>query len=110
MMKHCSAVGCHNVYKKKSGVEFYPGGKSKWIVAENWLPSEYAGICSQYFVSGEKSTNSLAPNCVLTLFDYIGSPVKRKLESNMGKFHRRQAMKNRLVVPACSSRTSTTRV
>ena len=41
MVKHCCAVGCHNIYKKESGVKFYRflsnlDRKSKWIAAVNW--------------------------------------------------------------------------
>ena len=60
-------------------------------------------------MSGEKSNNPLVPNYVPTLFEYVGSPVKRRLESDMGKFHRRQAMKKRRVFPTHSG-TSTTEI
>ena len=44
MVIRCSAVGCHNKYKKGSGLQFYHfprdlEGKSKWVAAlrsENW--------------------------------------------------------------------------
>ena len=100
MVKHCCAVGCHNVYKKGSGVKFYrfPSDserRSKWIASvkrENWKPNAYAWLCSRHFVSGEKSNNPLAPNDVPTLFDYVGSPVKRGMESDMDKCRRRKKM------------------
>ena len=39
---------------------------------------KYTWVCSQHFVSGEKSSNHLAPNYVP---DYVGSPVKQRLEN-----------------------------
>ena len=106
MVKNCCAVGCSNVYRKGSGVKFYrfpsdPERKAKWIAAvrrENWTPTEYTWICSQHFVTGEKSNNPLAPNYVPSLFEYVDSPVKRRLEGGMDKFHRRQAMKKRRTI------------
>ena len=85
----------------------------KWIAAlkrENWKPNDYTWICSQHFVSGEKSNNPLAPNYVSTLFDYVGSPVKRRLESDMDKSYRRLAMKKRRVFPTCSGSTGSTTI
>ena len=75
MVKNCCAVGCSNVYRKGSGTKFYrfpsdPERKSKWIAAvrrENWTPNEHTWICSQHFVTGEKSNNPLAPNYVPSL-------------------------------------------
>ena len=42
-----------------------PERKAKWIAAvkcENWTSSEHTWICSQHFITGEKSNNPLAPN------------------------------------------------
>ena len=38
MVKNCCVVGCHNVFKKNSGIQFYrfptnPEKQSKWIAA-----------------------------------------------------------------------------
>lgn len=103
MVKNCCTVGCSNVYRKGSGIKFYrfpsdPEQKSKWIATvrrENWMPNEHTWICSQHFVTGAKSNNPLAPNYVPSLFEYVDSPGKRRLEGGMDKFHRRQAMKRR---------------
>ena len=102
MVKCCCAVGCHK-YKKGSGLQFYrfpsdPERKSKWVSAvsrENWEPTEYSWICSEHFVSGSKSNNPLAPNFVPTIFKHVDSPSKRRMQSRMISFNRRQAMKRR---------------
>ena len=66
MVKHCCAVGCHNVYKKESEVKFYrfpisdSEKRTKWTAAvkqKNWKPNEYTWLCTQHFVSGEKRNN-----------------------------------------------------
>ena len=99
MVKNCCAVGCSNVYRKGSGIKFYR--KRKCIAAvklENWVPNEYTWICSQHFVTGEKSNNPLAPNYVPSIFDYVSSPIKRRLENDVGQFQRRQTLKRRRTV------------
>ena len=103
MVKSCCAVGCHNKYKKGGGLQFYrfpsdPERKSKWVSAvsrENWEPTEYSWICSEHFVSGSKSNNPLAPNFVPTIFKHVNSPSKRRMQSRMISFNRRQAMNRR---------------
>ena len=105
MVKKCCAVGCHNAYRKDSGIHFYrfptdPERRSKWIAAvsrENWQPNEYSWLCSEHFVSGEKSNNPLAPNYIPTLFSHVESPVKSKMVARLEDFNRRQAMKRRRV-------------
>jgi len=105
MVKNCCAVGCRNVYKKGSGIQFYrfptdPDRRQKWISAvsrEDWTPSEYSWICSEHFISGTKSNNPLAPNYVPTIFKHVRTPVKRSLEASMGDFERRQAMKRKRI-------------
>ena len=105
MVKHCCAVGCHNTYKKGSGIQFYrfptdPERRSKWVNAvsrEGWTPSEYSWICSKHFISGTKSNNPLAPNYVQTIFSHVESPAKRRMEGRMDDFYRRQSMKWRRV-------------
>ena len=114
MVKSCCAVGCSNVYRNGSGIEFYrfpndPERKAKWIAVvkrENWAPSEHTLICSQHFVTGEKNNNPLVLNYVPSLFKHVDSPTKRRLEVDMEKFHRRQAMKKRAMersVSVCST-------
>ena len=103
MVKSCCAVGCHNKYEKGKGIQFYrfptdPERKSKWVSAvsrKDWEPTEYSWICSEHFVSGTKSNNPLAPNYVPTIFKHIGSPSKRRVQSRMVSFNRRQSMKRR---------------
>ena len=103
MPKNCCAVGCSNVYRKGSGIQFYRcpvdlERRNKSIAAvnrQNWNPTEYTWICSEHFVGGAKSNNPLAPNYVPSLFKHIKSPVKRCLEARGGEFSRRQATKRR---------------
>ena len=95
MVRSCCAVGCSNVYRKGSGICFYrlpsdPERKAKWIAAvkrENcqWAPSEHTWICSQHFVTGEKSNNPLAPNYVRVLLYSNNIDTKRRLEVDMDK-------------------------
>ena len=116
MVKSCCAVGCSNVYRKGSGIKFYrfPSDaerKAKWIAAikcKNWTLSEHTWICSQHFVTGEKSNKPLAPNYVPSVFEYVDSPTKGRLEVDMDKFHRRQAMKKRRTMERYVSVCSTT--
>ena len=106
MVKKCCAVGCHNAYRKSSGIHFYrfptdPECRSKWIATvscENWQPNEYSWLCSKHFESGEKSNNPnpLAPNYIHTLFIYVDSPVKSKMVARLEDFNRRQTMKSRV--------------
>ena len=105
MVKRCCTVGCHNAYRKGTGIHFYrfptdPEHRSKWIAAvsrENWQPNEYSWLCSKHFVSGEKSNNPLAPNYIPTLFSHVESPMKAKMVARLEDFNRRQAMKRRRV-------------
>ena len=101
MVKSCCAVGCHNKYEKGKGIQFYrfptdPERKSKWVSAvsrKDWEPTEYSWICSEHFVSGTKSNNPLAPNYVPTIFKHIDTLSKRRVQSRMVGFSRRQSMK-----------------
>lgn len=115
MVKSCCAVGCHNKYKKGSGIQFYrfptdSEHRSKWVSAvgrENWEPNQYSWICSEHFVSGSKSNNPLAPNFVPTIFKHVNSPSKRRMQSRMTSFNRRQEMnRKRRDNEASSSATS----
>jgi len=91
------------VFRKGCGLHFYRfpterERRNQWIAAvnrQNWTPNEYTWICSEHFVSGEKSNNPLAPNYVPTLFEHIKSPVKRRLAARGETFARRQATKRR---------------
>jgi len=83
MVKSCCVVGCKKSFEK-GGRSFYnfPADKdlrSRWIAAvrrENWTPNDSTVICSDHFVSGERSKNPLAPNYVPRLFSYVKSPEK----------------------------------
>ena len=105
MPKYCCAANCTNVFKKGSEVHFYrfpsdPERKAKWIAAINrkdWYPTEYSWICSEHFVSGEKSNNQFAPNYVPTIFKHVKSPIKRKMEAQVADFQRRTATKKRQI-------------
>ena len=89
MVKNCCVVGCHNVFKKNSDIQFYrfptnPEKRSKWIAAvkrHDWVPNDKTWISSTYFVTGKRSDSPLAPNYVPTLFPQFSSPVKRTLEN-----------------------------
>ena len=103
MVKNCCAVGCHNVYKKGSGIHFYrfptePDRRAKWVSAihrEGWVPTEYSWLCSEHFVTGKKSNNPLAPNFIPTIFKHISSPQKHRLNAMAVSFDRRQTMKRK---------------
>ena len=74
--------------------------KAKWIAAINrkdWYPTEYSWICSEHFVSGEKSNNQFAPNYVPTIFKHVKSPMKRRMEAQVADFQRRTATKKRRI-------------
>ena len=62
---------------------------------EDWLPNANTWICSQHFVTGEKSNNPLAPNYVPLIFPNTKSPIKRKIERDAERFEQRQVTKRR---------------
>jgi len=80
MVKNCCTVGFTRVYKKGSGISFYrfptnTGQKRRWIAAirrENWIQTKYSWVCSQYFVTGKKINNPLAPNYIPSVFEHPG--------------------------------------
>ena len=101
--KNCCAVGCSNVFRKGSGIQFYRfpvdlERRSKWIAAvnrQNWNPTEYNWICSKHFVSGVKSNNPLEPNYMPSLLKHTKSPVKCRFEGRSEGFARKQATEER---------------
>ena len=103
MVKSCCVVGCHNVFKADSNIKFHRFPKdeerrAKWIAAvrrQNWTPNDNTWICSQHFVNGEKSNNPLAPNYSPTIFPQLSSPEKRKRESDVARFEKRQETKRK---------------
>ena len=108
MPKYCCAANCSNVFTNGSEVKFYrfpldPEQKAKWIAAINrkdWYPTEYSWICSEHFVSGEKSNNQFAPNYVPTIFKHVKSPIKRRMEAKVADFQRRTATRKRRIEQA----------
>ena len=117
MVKNCCVVGCHNVLKKNSGIQFYrfptnPEKRSKWIAVvkrDDWIPNDNTWICSTQFVTGKRSDNLLSPNYTPTFFPQINSPAKRKLEKGASSFERRQATKRkRLSVQPCATNNKCT--
>ena len=61
----CCAVGCMNRFAKGTPIHLYrfpddPARKARWISAVNrkeWTPNEHSWICSDHFVSGNKSND-----------------------------------------------------
>ena len=59
-----------------------PERRERWIAAvkrENWHPTEHTWLCSEHFIRKHKSENPLSPDYVPSVFEYVGSPIKRKL-------------------------------
>ena len=73
------------------------------VSCKDWEPTEYSWICSEHFVSGSNSKNPLAPNYVPTISKHVDSPYKRRMQSRMTSFNRRQAMNRRRDKEASSS-------
>ena len=107
-------MGCHNKYKKDSGIQFYripkdPDRRARWIAAisrKDWSPSEFTWLCSEHFISKHKSDNPLSPDYVPSIFDHINSPTKRKLGKDQENFERRQALKRRRIENCTMESTS----
>ena len=82
MEKSCCAVGCTNRFSKGMSDHFYrfpgdPARRARWIAAVNgkdWTPNEHSCICSDHFISGEKSNDPPSPNympCRLSSSTYL---------------------------------------
>lgn len=105
MVKSCCAVGCTNRYSKSSSLPFYrfpthPERRAMWVAAVNrkdWVPTEYSWICGAHFLNGSKSDDPVSPDYVPSVFSYINSPQKRKLESDMKRYDRTVSTKKRRV-------------
>ena len=97
MVKSCCAVGCKNRWRKGCNISFYrfpsnPERRERWIAAvkrENWHPTEHTWLCSEHFIRKHKSDNPLSLDYVPSVFEYIGSPIKRKLNKSVAVFERR---------------------
>ena len=103
MGKSCCAVGCTNRYSKGSPVHFYrfpddSRRRAMWMTAVNrkeWVPNEHLWLCSEHFVSGEKSNDPLSPDYAPTIFQYVSSPLKRKKAKDLSRYERLSATKKR---------------
>ena len=103
MGKSCCAVGCTNRFTKGSSIHFYrfpddPARRVRWISAVNrkdWAPNEHSWICSEHFISGEKSNDSLSPDYVPSTFKHLPSPLKRKRARGMERYERLSLTKKR---------------
>ncbi|XP_065889366.1 uncharacterized protein [Dysidea avara] len=103
MVKSCCAVGCHNVFVKGNGIHWYkfppePETRARWISAirrEHWEPTQNTWICSEHFISGEKSSDPLSPDYVPSVFQHVSSPQKRKLGESLSRYERRKATKRK---------------
>ena len=103
MVKSCCAVGCHNVFVKGIEIHWYkfplePETRARWISAirhEHWEPTQNTWICSEHFISGEKSSDPLSPDYVPSVFQHLSSPQKRKLEESLSRYERRKATKRK---------------
>jgi len=103
MVKSCCAVGCHNAFEKGNGIHWYkfppePERRARWISAvrrEDWKPQRNTLICSEHFISGEKSTDPLSPDYVPSIFQHVSSAQKRKLEESLRSYERRKATKRK---------------
>ena len=97
IVKSCCAIGCSNRASKSSAISFYrfpsdPKCRVKWILAvkrENWQPMQHSWICSAHFING-KSDDPLSPDYVLSIFDYVRSPLRRKRASALEDYHRKK--------------------
>ena len=103
MVKSCCAVGCHNVFVKGNGIHWYkfppePETRARWFSAicrEHWEPTQNTWICSEHFISGEKSSDPLSPDYVPSVFQHVSLVQKRKLEESLSRYERRKATKRR---------------
>ena len=96
MVKSCCAVGCTNRYTKGAGISFYrfPEHKErreKWIAAigrKDWVPGEYTWICSQHFISGEKSNDPTSPDYVPSIFKHTSNEARTKAVNDLERYDR----------------------
>jgi len=55
---------------------------------KDWTPNEHSWICSEHFISGEKSNDPLSPDYVPSIFKHLPSPLKRKRARDMARYER----------------------
>ena len=100
MVKSCCAVGCSNRYNRESSLNFYRFPKdtvrrNKWIAAvrrKKWKPTQHSWICSAHFLSGQRSDDPLSSDFVPTLFSYVDSSKKKRLQRALQRYERRKAI------------------
>ncbi len=103
MGKCCTAIDCCNRFFKSCGLHFYifPTDierRNLWVASvkrKDWKPTKYTWICSAHFVGGSKSDDPASPAYIPTLFQHVRSPTKRKAESQLASYNRRNATKRR---------------
>uniref|UniRef100_A0A1A8PLH0 Si:dkey-56d12.4 n=3 Tax=Nothobranchius TaxID=28779 RepID=A0A1A8PLH0_9TELE len=97
-MACCVATGCSNRSNRKD-LSFYRFPKdlerrTLWISAVNrgqWEPTEYSRLCSQHFISGEKSNDPQSPDYVPSLFG--SDKTQKSSKQRAAKRIERSAMK-----------------
>ena len=103
MVKSSSAVGCTNRFMKGCGLSFYhfpkdPDRLKVWLSAmkrKDWTPNKNLQICTVHFVDGKRSNDPLLPSYVPSLFDFMGSPAKRKASSDIARYNRSLAKRTK---------------
>ena len=108
MGKSCCAVSCTNRFSKGLSTHFYrfpddPARRARWIAAVNrkdWTPNEHSWICSDHFISSEKSIDPLSPDYVPSIFKHLSSPFKRKRARDMERYERLSLTKKRKITEA----------
>ncbi|XP_072298319.1 uncharacterized protein [Eucyclogobius newberryi] len=105
MGKSCCAVGCTNRQETTVGVSFYripknPERRSKWLAAiqrDNWTPHPAtARLCSEHFITGQKSDDLLCPDYVPSVFGSVRKVKKRRainMNSNLRKKESRKLLR-----------------
>ncbi len=84
--------------------------RNPWVSSvnrKNWKPTKYTRICSAHFVGGSKSDDPVPPAYIPTLFQHVGSPTKRKAESQLASYNRRNAITKRRRLDAMHQENAT---
>ncbi|XP_074546650.1 uncharacterized protein LOC141805465 [Halichoeres trimaculatus] len=111
MVDACCAPGCKNNRGDGKGRAFYripkdPERRQKWVAAikrarrqqkksEDWEPKNPGfRVCSEHFISGQKSDNPLSLDYVPSVFPYVPSKDKRKKQQKINRRRTKQAEKS----------------